>query len=123
MVAPAIGPFIYEQGVDQEITFAQNYMLEFYSRSVNEGPEFLKTNGGSNFTAGLAAMPSLHVASSILFTMYSWVYGRLLFPLYIIAVLFISVTAIASRWHYLVDIPFGILLAYISYKISKKLGT
>ncbi len=60
LVAPAAGPFIYEKGVDPTITGGQQYMLDFYRNSIAQGPAWIAGQGGANFTAGLAAMPSLH---------------------------------------------------------------
>src|SRR3546814_2475264 len=57
LVAPAVGPFIYEAGVNPMITGGQHSMLEFYRNSVATGPAFLAKHGSINFTVGLAAMP------------------------------------------------------------------
>ena len=112
LAAPAVGPFIYERGIDPSITSGQHSMLEFYRHSIAAGPSWIAENGGANFTVGLAAMPSLHAAGAFLFYLFAWRHGRILLPLYSMILLFILVTSIASRWHYVIDIPIGLALAW-----------
>lgn len=112
LVAPAIGPFIYEKGVDPTITDGQQSMMQFYQFSLAQGPRWIAQHGGVNFTVGLAAMPSLHAAGAFLFFLFAWRYGRVLVPLYSILLLFIIVTSVASRWHYIIDVPVGMALAW-----------
>lgn len=112
LVAPAIGPFIYEAGIDPTITPGQLSMLEFYRQSVSQGSAWIAQHGSTHFTVGLAAMPSLHAAGAFLFWLFAWKHGRILLPLYSILLFFILVTSIASRWHYAIDIPVGIALAW-----------
>ncbi len=118
LIAPAVGPFIYEAGVNPIISQGQHQMLEFYRNSVAFGPDFLAKNGSANFTAGLAAMPSLHSACACLFFIFAWNHGKVLLPLYSFLFVFILITAIASRWHYVIDIPVGVGLAWASYKLA-----
>lgn len=118
LVMPAVGPFIYEAGVNPRITAGQHGMLEFYRHSVTHGPDFLAKHGGANFTVGLAAMPSLHSASAYLFFLFAWKHGKMLIPLYAFVLIYILTNAIASRWHYLVDVPAGIALAWVSYTLA-----
>lgn len=122
LVAPAIGPFIYESGVNPFVSQGQQGMLTFYEHSRSAGPGWLAQNGGVNFTAGLAAMPSLHSASAFLFFLFAWRYGRVLVPLYALIMAYILVTAIASRWHYIIDVPFGIALAWVSVLLASRLS-
>ena len=65
LVAPAIGPFIYEKGVDPTITDGQQSMMQFYQFSLAQGPRWIAQHGGVSFTVGLAAMPSLHAAGCL----------------------------------------------------------
>lgn len=118
LVAPAIGPFIYEAGLNPIITGGQASMLDFYQDSIANGPQWLAVHGGPNFTAGLAAMPSLHSASAFLFFLFAFHHGRILLPLYSFILFYIIIMAVASRWHYLVDLPAGMLIAWISYKLA-----
>ena len=122
LIAPALGPFIYEAGVDPTISGGQRSMLEFYRISVAEGPEWLSKHGGANFTVGLAAMPSLHSASAFLFFLFAWHHGKILVPLYSFILFFILITAVASRWHYLIDVPVGMLIAWASYALAERLA-
>lgn len=121
LVAPAIGPFLYERGVDPGITTGQMSMLEFYRNSVEQGPSWLAQHGGANFTVGLAAMPSLHAAGAFLFFLFAWKHGRILLPLYSLILFFILVTSIASRWHYVIDVPVGIALAWACVWMAERM--
>ncbi|MGB3845627.1 MAG: phosphatase PAP2 family protein [Sphingopyxis sp.] len=121
LVAPAIGPFLYETGIDPTITGGQQAMLQFYQHSVAEGPDWIARHGGVNFTVGLAAMPSLHAAGAFLFFLFAWRHGRLLVPLYSVLLVFILITSVASRWHYVIDVPVGIALAWGSAWLAERI--
>lgn len=121
LIAPAVGPFIYESGTNPYITTSQDSMLGFYQSSVSIGPAWLAQHGGEGFTAGLAAMPSLHAAGAFLFVLFAWRHGRVLVPLYSLIFLFIAVAAIASRWHYLIDLPAGMALSWASLTLAERL--
>lgn len=118
LAMPAIGPFVFEPGVNPFNTLNQQGMLDFYRHSVHEGPTWLAAHGDENFTGGLAAMPSLHNAGALLFLLFARAYGRPLVPPFVLATLFIAVASIASRWHYLLDLPAGWLLASTSYHLA-----
>ena len=111
MIAPAVGPFIYEAGANAHASVIQMGMLEAHNLVRTEGAPWLAENGGRALTAGLAAMPSLHTAASAVFLWFAWRYLKPLTILYLPAFLFILVEAVASRWHYVVDLPVGAALA------------
>lgn len=111
LLLPAVGPFVYEAGTSATITTAQHDMLALRQMSVAAGPQWLSDNAAPNMFAGLGAMPSLHAGFSYLFLWFAWRHGRPLLPTYILIFAYILVTAIASRWHYLIDLPVGIALA------------
>lgn len=121
LIAPAIGPFVYEDGINPMVTAGQHTMLEFYRGSITHGPDWIAENGGAHFTAGLAAMPSLHSAGAFLFFLFAWHHAKILVPLYAFLLLFILVTAVASRWHYLIDVPAGTALAWVSFRLANRL--
>lgn len=121
LIAPAIGPFVYEPGLDPMISKGQAGMLEFYQNSVAVGPQWLEENGSLNFTAGLAAMPSLHTAGAFLFFLFAARFAKPLLPLYSFILFYIVIMAVASRWHYLIDLPVGMLIAWISFRLAARL--
>lgn len=118
---PACGPFLYEHGVSVQIAGAQQSMLAFHHEMLVHGPQYLIEHGPTNLTAGLAAMPSLHTGGAFLFFLFALKYGRVLLPLYSLILLFIIITAVASRWHYLIDIPVGLALGWISVWLAEGL--
>ncbi|MBT2134251.1 phosphatase PAP2 family protein [Croceibacterium sp. LX-88] len=121
LLMPALGPFLYEPGLEPLQSGAQAGMLEAWRQNAANGEVWLAANGSLNFTAGVAAMPSLHTGGSFLFLLFAWRYGRVLVPLYILLFGFIAIDAIANRWHYLVDLPVGIALAFASAWLAERL--
>jgi hypothetical protein len=112
MVMPAIGPFIYQAGVEPAQTGAQLGMLQSYRENLAGGAGWIAANGGAQITVGLAAMPSLHCGGSFLFLLFAWRYAKPLVPLYCLLFGFIAVDAVANRWHYLIDVPVGMALSW-----------
>ena len=108
LIAPALGPFLYEAGANALETKRQVYMLAAHKEALAGGTMWLSANGAQYLATGLAAMPSLHVASSAVFVYYAWRYERRLCWLYLPLFAFIMNEAVATRWHYLVDIIAGI---------------
>ncbi len=111
LVMPALGPFLYEAGIEPSQTSAQQSMLAAYKANAAGGAEWIAAKGATHLTVGLAAMPSLHTGGSFLFLLFAWRYARILVPLYVLLFAFISIDAVASRWHYLIDLPIGVVLA------------
>jgi len=118
LALPAIGPFLYEAGVSSSSTAAQRLMLDVRTQSVAHGRRWLSDHGASVLMAGLGAMPSLHVGYAFLFLRHAIRDGRVLLPTYIPIFLFILVTSVANRWHYLVDLPVGLALAALSIRLA-----
>ena len=118
LLMPAVGPFIYEEGISAGINAAQQQMLAVRELSVAAGPHWLADHASANLFGGLGAMPSLHAGCSSLFLWFAWHHGRVLLPTYIPIFAFILVTAIASRWHYLIDLPVGIALARLAIHMA-----
>lgn len=121
LMMPALGPFIYETGVNPLISDAQAHMLAFYRQSVAHGPVWIRDHGSEAFTAGLGAVPSLHAAGSILFLAFSWRHARPLLPFHLFCTLFILIAAVANRWHYVIDLPFGLLVAALSLVFAARI--
>ncbi len=118
---PAVGPFIYELGPVDHITQAQLGMYAAYQEMMIGGIPWFEANGELYFVAGLGAMPSLHSASTYLFTAYMWKYDRKLFLIYAPILALILIMAIGTRWHYAIDLPVGIALALFCMWASPRL--
>ena len=118
---PALGPFIYENGANPSVTEAQHFMLHVNQLSVAGGPAWLSQNGDSVLLAGLGAMPSLHAGGSFLFLWFAVRHARVLLPTYVPIFAFILMAAIGNRWHYLIDLPVGIALAWLSIHLAYRL--
>lgn len=122
LVMPAIGPFLFEKGIEPNQTSAQLSMLAAYRDNVAGDASWIAANGGTHLTVGLAAMPSLHTGGSFLFLLFAWRYARVLVPLYLPLFVFISVDAVASRWHYAIDLPVGVALAFACAWVAERLN-
>lgn len=121
MLLPAIGPFVFERGADPMITSSQEFMYGGYSQLLAGRGEWLGSEGQGYFAAGLGAMPSLHAGGAFLFFWFAWRHGRVLLRTYIPLLAYILVEAVATRWHYLVDLPVGIALALASIALAERL--
>lgn len=120
LIAPALGPFIYHQGANDRVTLVQHNLLGIHQDLVAGGVAWLQNNTGQNLAAGLAAMPSLHLAASFVFLYYARKYCSWLAWLYWPCFLWIVFEAMASRWHYGIDLVAGYLLAYGSILLASK---
>lgn len=119
-IAPAWGPFIYSFSSDPATWIIQSDMSDFYRRFIlSHGQAY----SGQHFVAAVAAMPSLHSAHAFAL----WMYARRHIPwlgyIYLVALIFILTEAIASKWHYLIDLIFGLLIALLCMLLAKKLHT
>ena len=111
LVAPAVGPFIYEHGSNALATAAEMKMYGVYQHVREGGADWINLHGGAFLADPLAAMPSLHVGATLIVTYYA-IRGRLwLAPIALMSFAWIFVESVVARWHYLVDLPVGLLLA------------
>jgi PAP2 superfamily len=114
LIAPSLGPFIYEPGVNALEAKRQAFMLGAHEAAVQGGADWFRAHGSEFLATGLAAMPSLHVASSAVFVYFAWAYERWLCWLYLPLFGFIMIEAVATRWHYVLDIVAGLGLTAIA---------
>ncbi|MFA6027811.1 MAG: phosphatase PAP2 family protein [Patescibacteria group bacterium] len=107
---PAIGPFYYSPSHSLYSKEVQEIMLQKY--------ELYKNSGGALYSPayliqGIAAMPSLHTANTFAFLYFIFRYLRRYSLIYIPVFLYIIIDAIYTKYHYSLDIVFGIILAAI----------
>jgi len=121
LIAPALGPFIYEDGNTLAATEAQAGMYAAYQSVQAEGAAWIARNGSDYFTGALAAMPSLHVGYASLMTYYMLKNRDYLAPLFVLFWLWILVDSVALRWHYAIDAPAGIALCALVIWLSNRL--
>jgi hypothetical protein len=115
-IMPAVGPFLYHRGLNAEAHGAQQIMYGMFEQVQASG---LLPAG--YFSAPLGAMPSLHTAHALFFTLCATRSARILLPLYVPLTLWILVEASASGWHYLADLPAGAILAIVSFVFATRL--
>jgi len=121
MIAPALGPFLFEAGVEPPATLSQQSMLASWKANAAGGAAWIAAEGGRQLTVGLAAMPSLHAGGSFLFLLYALRYSDALRLPFVLIFIFIALDAIANRWHYTIDLPVGMLLAAFASWIAHQL--
>ena len=121
LIAPALGPFIYEDGNTTVATEAQAGMYAAYQNVQAEGAAWIARNGAAYFTGALAAMPSLHVGYASLMTYYMLKSRDYMAPLFVMLWLWILVDSVALRWHYAIDAPAGIALCALVIWLTGRL--
>ena len=118
LIAPAVGPFIFEQGQNALATQAQHAMLQVVDAVRLGGAPWLAAHGGEHFTAAPAAMPSLHLSAALIVIYYTARARSVLLPLMLAFGGWIGIESVAARWHYLVDLPAGLLVAVTSIALT-----
>jgi len=113
-----VGPFIYESGVNALETTRQEHMYNGYQALMAGGKPWLESQASQFLLSAVAAMPSLHVASSGVFVYYAWMHERWLGWIYLPLFVFIMFEAIATRWHYAIDIAAGLALTGLAIAIT-----
>ncbi|WP_299391978.1 phosphatase PAP2 family protein [Pelagibius sp.] len=121
LIAPALGPFIYEQGVNADATGAQAGMLRAHEEVLQHGMAWIEAAGPYYFTGALAAMPSLHIAHAAVMTYFAFVARSALTPIFLVICCWVIVESVASRWHYLIDLPFGLLIAVVVVWLTNRI--
>ena len=108
-LAPAFGPLIFDPPNVAYVRYMHNFSASFVD------------SGGRNyspvmFVSMLAAMPSLHIANSVVLAYFAWKWRPWLLAFYIPAILFFLCEGVNLRFHYLIDYPAGLLIAGLSLK-------
>ena len=121
LVTPSVGPFLFEHGDNARATAVQQRMYDEFHALRDGGAGWLEQHGGEYFTAPLAAMPSLHFAVTFVLAYYAVRARLVIAPIVVLAVSWIAIESIVSRWHYLVDLPAGLLLAMAVIALTNRL--
>jgi len=117
-IMPAVGPFLFEQGTNVLETARQQHMYGGYLALAAGGRPWIAAEGDAFMFAAVAAMPSLHVASSAVFLHYAWKHARWLGIAYLPLFIFIVFEAVATRWHYWIDVVAGLALTALAIAIT-----
>jgi hypothetical protein len=120
LIAPAAGPFLYGNGQNLIALLNEQAMWEIRELILQQGPAWIAAYGDRYLSAGLAAMPSLHAGAAYIFVHYAVKYRTPLLPAYIVMYGWILIEALASKWHYLIDLPVGIALALFCIWLSNR---
>jgi hypothetical protein len=74
-------------------------------------------NNEINLGSGISAMPSLHVATSFLFTLVGWKHHRILGVVFGVFAFIILIGSVHLAWHYAIDGYFSIIFTAIIWYI------
>jgi hypothetical protein len=69
---------------------------------------------------GISAMPSVHVATAVLFALAGWSTNRILGILFTVYALLIQLGSVHLGWHYAVDGYFSAMLTYLIWKLADR---
>jgi PAP2 superfamily len=119
-IAPAWGPFLFASSPDPVTAEIQRDMAAFQETFNRSGGA---TYDASKFIAPLAAMPSLHLAHAFVFLLFGLRHVKLLGYTYLPCFIFLTTEAVVGKWHYLIDLPAGIGIAFLSLGISNWLNS
>jgi hypothetical protein len=119
---PAIGPFFYEIGASSVTDDAQVSMLRTRYLMFSFGPAWVNEYGGLFLTGGLGAMPSLHVGYAVLLCALMLRCKSHFAAIFVVFTAWIIFDSIGLRWHYIIDLPFGIALAFFGYWLAERLA-
>ncbi len=114
-IMPAIGEFVLETPELEGFYVYQNHMYTLYASFLQTG---LVPIG--YFTNAPAAMPSLHIANSFFLLVLAKRTIPYLAILYIFLFTYFVIIAVASGWHYLIDLIFGLILSLAALFIVDK---
>jgi membrane-associated phospholipid phosphatase len=116
-----VGPFIYEHGPNAMATAAELRMYEIYQQVQAGGAAWLAQHAGEHFAEPLAAMPSLHVGASAVIVYYALRARLWVAPLLVALFAWVVIESVVSRWHYVVDLPAGLLVAALAIALTNRL--
>ena len=111
---PVIGPFIFREGENALATLTQQFMFGAYQQVRHTG-----IFPAGYFVSPLAAMPSLHIAHSIFFTISVKRVAPYLLFFYVPISAWIVIESVASGWHYFLDLPAGLVVMLLSMFIAQ----
>ncbi|HVS15677.1 MAG TPA: phosphatase PAP2 family protein [Thermoanaerobaculia bacterium] len=122
---PALGPVYTDPAVFEEALAdmpgaraGQAALWENYQKVVAGRSAPLRA---FNPTRGIAALPSLHVGAHFLFVLWARRFHRPLYALWAVGTLLTLFGSVVSGWHYAVDGYVGILVAWLSYVVARRL--
>jgi membrane-associated phospholipid phosphatase len=117
-VMPAIGPFYYSPSPSPYVQDTVSNMLMRYNLYRITNGEFYTY---AMIVQGIAAMPSLHVANTLIFLYFIYKYARRWTWLYLISFIYIVIDAMYTKYHYGLDVIIGFLLGLLSIYICEKI--
>lgn len=115
---PAMGPCYFKPELFKDINMPLNHKLQKFL--LEEYVHFIRNplNYQAKTFYGIAAMPALHVAVPLLFTLFCLRLNKFLFLILLFYTILIWLSSIMLGWHYAIDGYAGVLLAVSTYLFS-----
>ena len=116
VIAPAYGPFLYrDNAFFMDVQAEMRLATDAFRQSKGMDFDALK------FEYVLGAMPSLHIAHSVIIALYASALNKRLAIPYGLILIYILIHASVTGFHYLIDIPAGLLVALAAIMVTEKL--
>lgn len=113
---PAVGPFAIDD--IGPASPPQAIMLHYHNNLMTQG---MSAYRASLFTSAPAAMPSLHAAHAIYFSLIAAHIDKRWSLLFLPFLFYLLIEAVALRWHYLIDLVVGAGLAMATHQLCMRL--
>lgn len=124
IILPVVGPRIVYRGlVEQQLPQDVLPDLDFAPPESVQGAVFFRLMGWiyDHFEAAGAAFPSSHVAVAIATVYFSFLYLRRIRYVHAIAAVLLCVSTVYGRYHYVVDVVAGALMAVLLVPLGNRL--
>lgn len=120
VLVPSLGPiYIHPEWfshLDMPIARGLQTQLMLHYQAVVRDPGFPSVFAYE----GIAAFPSLHVAIVALNMFFAFQLSRLIAALCFVYLVIIQCGSVYLGWHYAIDGYFGVILAYVLFRVSKR---
>lgn len=117
---PTLGPCFYSETIHIFSRMPETMVLKpmLYDRFVGmiTSPDVFRVG----LFDGIAAFPSLHVSHSLIYLVYLWPRHRFMTILNILPFVLLCVSTIYLGWHYVIDIPAGVLVGLAAIWVIRK---
>lgn len=120
-LAPSVGPAFYDDTYELFRHTANSVVKMWLYNAYIDFCQRPYTASVAPFQ-GLAAFPSLHVAQIAVFIYYLWGCEKFLVGLLALPALLLTVATVYLGWHYVVDLPAGLLVAYLAIRLERYLS-
>ncbi len=114
ILVPCVGPILAQQNL---LTLPL-----WQGESIFKAAYWLIIGNYAGYKNMFHCFPSLHAAVTLIWLIFAWRHGKVLFIIYLPLILSTWLATVYLRWHYLVDILAGFLIAIIALILAPTLN-